>query len=230
MEGQTILEAGSGAGRFTEILVATGATVFSFDYSNAVDANWSNNGRNQNLQLFQADICHLPLPRASFDRVMCLGVIQHTPDPRATFKSLAEQVRPGGEIVIDVYAKKWSSLLHWKYLLRPLARGIGNKNLYRLVSVAVPILLPLTSVLRRLAGRVGARLIPIVEYSYLGLPKELNKEWAILDTFDMYSPVHDHPQPIHAVRRWFVEAGFCNVNVAFGPNGIIARGRRPISS
>jgi SAM-dependent methyltransferase len=226
MEGQVILEAGSGAGRFTEILVATGARVFSFDYSNAVDANWANNGGNPNLMLFQANIVHLPLRRASFDKVMCLGVIQHTAEPETTFKRLAEQVRPEGELVIDVYAKTLVSQLHWKYLLRPLTRRIDSRTLYRLVSVAVSLLLPLTILLRRVAGRVGARLMPIVEYSHLGLSPKINRQWAILDTFDMYSPTHDHPQSIETVRRWFAETGFVDVRVSFGPNGVIARGRR----
>ena len=51
-----ILEAGSGAGRFTEILTKTSASIFSFDYSNAVEANYKNNGESKNLTIFQGDI------------------------------------------------------------------------------------------------------------------------------------------------------------------------------
>jgi SAM-dependent methyltransferase len=229
MDGQVILEAGSGAGRFTEILAATGATVFSCDYSTAIDANKANNGGNANLRLFQADICHLPLPKASFDKVMCLGVLQHTPDPKKTFMRLAEHVRPGGEIVIDIYASKWSAFLQWKYILRPITKRLGNEAVYALTSLIVPILLPAAVVFRRVGGRFGARLLPIVEYSHLGLPADLNLEWAKLDTFDMYSPAHDHPQSIGTVTRWFVEAGLCDVNVMSGPNGVTGRGRRPVS-
>ena len=43
MDGAKVLEAGSGAGRFTEILCRTGTKVYSFDYSSAVDANALNN-------------------------------------------------------------------------------------------------------------------------------------------------------------------------------------------
>jgi hypothetical protein len=43
----------------------------------------------------------------------------------------------------------------------------------------------------------------------------------------MYSPAHDHPQTVKAVRGWYEEAGFVDVNVGYGPNGVIARGRRP---
>jgi hypothetical protein len=59
------------------------------------------------------------------------------------------------------------------------------------------------------------------------LPYELNREWAILDTFDMYSPAHDHPRSIAQVRRWFSAANFVDVVVEYGPNGVVGRGRKP---
>lgn len=40
--GQTILEVGSGAGRFTQIALETGADVYSLDYTQAVDVNLAN--------------------------------------------------------------------------------------------------------------------------------------------------------------------------------------------
>lgn len=228
LRGETVLEAGSGAGRFTEILAATGADLFSFDYSSAVEANRRNNGHNDNLTLFQGDIFNIPLREGRFDKVFCLGVIQHTPDPHAAFKSLAKQVRPGGQLVIDVYADNLAARLQWKYLLRPITKRIDQQRLYRFIEKAVPPLVPLSGFFRKVAGRAGARLSPIVEYSHLGLSAKDNVQWAILDTFDMYSPAHDHPQSVKAVRRWFVETGFENIFVGRGRNGVIGRGTRPL--
>lgn len=76
-------------------------------------------------------------------------------------------------------------------------------------------------------GRAGARLLPIAEYSYMGLPPEANREWAVLDTFDMLSPQFDLPQSAGTVGAWFEAEGFTNVEVFRGPNGIIARGIAP---
>lgn len=228
MTGQTVLEAGSGAGRFTEVLVRTGATVYSFDFSSAVEANQRSNGNNSNLSLFQGDIFNIPIKDASMDNVFCLGVIQHTPDPYAAFKSLATKVKPGGRLAIDVYADTLAARLQWKYILRPITKRMNQDFLYRLISAVTPTLIPITKFARRLAGRAGARLSPIVEYSYLGLKPEVNTQWAILDTFDMYSPAHDHPQTIESIRSWFAEIGFEEVHVARGPNGIIGRGTRPL--
>jgi SAM-dependent methyltransferase len=188
LEGERILEAGSGAGRFTEVLLRTGADIFSFDYSNAVEANWKNNGNMPNLHLFQGDIINIPFPQEWFDKVICLGVLQHTPDPERAFKNLAKHVRPGGELVIDVYRASFLSWLQWKYLLRPVTKRMNKERLYKLVALLVPILASFTRLMRTLFGRAGARISPVVEYSHLGLLPEISKDWAVLDTFDMYSP------------------------------------------
>lgn len=227
LAGRRVLEAGSGAGRFTEVLVRAGADLVSFDYSSAVDANASNQQSPPNLHLFQGDIFNIPLAEAGFDTVLCLGVIQHTPDPAAAFRSLARYVRPGGQLVIDSYTRNLAALLHWKYVLRPITRRMRKETLYRVVERITPPLVPLAKWLRRVAGRWGARLVPIVEYAHLGLPPALNVQWAILDTFDMYSPAHDHPASLATVAAWFVQAGFVDVQVRHGPNGVVGSGRRP---
>ena len=230
MKDCAVLEAGSGAGRFTEVLLKTGARVFSFDLSNAVDANAANNAHRENLNLFQASIYDIPVREEAFDKVLCLGVLQHTPDPERSFRSLVRYLKPGGEIAVDVYARNLRSLLHWKYVLRPVTTRMRKDRLFRIVERAVNLLLPTAIFMRKFGGRWGARLIPILQYSHWGLPFELNREWAILDTFDMYSPAHDHPRTLAQVRRWFESAGLEDSVVTYGPNGVIARGRRPASS
>jgi 2-polyprenyl-3-methyl-5-hydroxy-6-metoxy-1,4-benzoquinol methylase len=226
LRGQRILEAGSGAGRFTEVLLGTGANVVSFDYSTAVDANYKNNGSHANLNLFQGDIFNIPFDPASFDRVFCLGVLQHTPDPAAAFLSLTRYVRPGGVLAVDVYTRNIAAWMQWKYLLRPISKRMKKQTLYGLIESLTPVLIPLAKVLRKIAGRIGARLVPIVEYSHLGLSPELNRLWAILDTFDMYSPAHDHPQSIADVRHWYESAGFIEIDVRYGPNGVVGVGKK----
>jgi SAM-dependent methyltransferase len=227
LRGERVLEAGSGAGRFTEVLASTGATVYSFDYSRAVEANFLNNGSAPDVHLFQADIFEIPVERASFDRVLCLGVLQHTPDPPRAFRALASCLRPGGELAIDVYTNSLTARLQWKYVLRPLTTRMNPATLHRLVEKLVPPLVAPTAFLKRVAGRAGGRLSPILEYSQLGLQAETNRDWAVLDTFDMYAPAYDLPQDIATVRRWFTDAGFEHVVVAFGPNGVVGKGKKP---
>ena len=157
MEGNLVLEAGSGAGRFTEVLLHTGARVFSFDLSDAVEANLANNGHWPNLNLFQASIYDIPIAEMMFDKVLCLGVLQHTPDPVRAFHNLSRFLKPGGEIAIDIYARRFRSMLSWKYLLRPLTTRMPRDVLFRWVDRAVRALLPIAILLRRIGGRFGAR-------------------------------------------------------------------------
>lgn len=224
----SILEAGSGAGRFTEVLTKTSANIFSFDYSSAVDANYKNNGKSKNLKLFQGDIYNMPFQNDEFDHVFCLGVIQHTPNPEKAFKSLAKKVKPGGYLYIDHYALKWHHIFSWQYILRPFTKKFEKERLYKIISIIVPKLIPISRLARKLLGSFGARLIPIAEYSHLGLDKKINQEWSILDTFDIYSPEHDHPQTINTVKRWFQEISFDNVEIFYGENGIVGRGQKPL--
>lgn len=230
LRGKRILEAGSGAGRFTEVLAANGGELTTFDYSAAVDANARTHSACRNVTFFQGDIFDIPLVEGSFDFVLCLGVLQHTPDPEGAFRSLVKYVKPGGQIAIDVYGLDIPALLQWKYILRPITKRMQKEKLHRLISSVTPRLVPIARVLRRIAGRVGARLMPIVEYSHLGLAPEVNVQWAILDTFDMYAPAHDHPKSTRTVEHWFREAGFQDVHVRRGFNGVVGSARRPMAT
>ena len=40
-----------------------------------------------------------------------------------------------------------------------------------------------------------------------GLSREELREWVVLDTFDMFSPEHDHPQRIATVAAMMERAG-----------------------
>jgi hypothetical protein len=137
-------------------------------------------------------------------------------------------VKPGGMLVIDIYRNNLSSLLHWKYVLRPITKRMNQQSLYRIIEKAVPPLVSLSAFLRLIFGRAGMRLVPILQYEHWGLTPDLNRLWAILDTFDMYSPVHDHPQSLITVRNWYEKAGFTEVDVRPGPNGVVARGIKPL--
>lgn len=223
---QVVLEAGSGSGRFTEILSRKDCTLYTFDYSNAVEANKKNNEGSGNVNFFQGNIFEMPFKRNSFDKVICLGVLQHTPDPKLAFMKLSEVLKPGGTIAIDVYSKRLRDLIHWKSILRPFTKKLPITTLYKSCQFVVNFLLPPTMALRRIGGGAAARFSPIPEYSHLGLNYNLNKTWSVLDTFDIYSPKFDIPQKIEDVNKWFIESGYKDFNVRYGINGIVATGRK----
>jgi SAM-dependent methyltransferase len=224
--GRLIIEAGSGSGRFTEQLLRTGATVLSFDYSNAVDANYESNAH-PNLLLFQADILRSPIRHGLADYAICLGVIQHTSDPRTALLALPKLLRPGGIAIADIYVKSPRRLLGPKYLLRFLTRSRDPERLYRWVVRYVDFMWPLAAVIRRVpqGASLNWRLL-VADYSNVGVPDSVLKEWAYLNTFDMLAPRYDKPQTKRTVRRWLTEARI-QADVSDGLNGVAVRIRRP---
>jgi len=228
LKDKKVLEAGSGAGRFTEVLVRSAGALYSFDYSSAVEANFINNKSAENLNIFQGDIFKIPFRDNSFDYVLCLGVIQHTPNPREAFMSLKKKLKPGGSIFIDCYALKWHHYLQWKYVLRPLTKRMNQVLLFNIISILSPLMIPAVRLSKSIFGKVGSRIFPIVEYSELLLEKKINRDWSVLDTFDMYSPEHDHPQTLKEVRSWFGDEEFENIEVWYGDNGVVAKADKRI--
>ena len=170
MRSDVILEVGSGSGRFTEQAAKTGATVVSFDYSYAMDANYASNGARKNVLIVQADVFAMPFRSESFDRVFCFGILQHTPNPARAFSKLPTVLKPGGALCADIYRISiLRTVLMPKYWVRPLTRRINPDRLYARVQRWVDFMWPLVNLIRRLPKRHGInwRLL-VADYSPLG--------------------------------------------------------------
>ena len=230
LDGERILEVGCGAGRFTQLATETGAEVFSFDLSSAVEAAWRNNASSPRLTMFQASIYEIPLRKGLFDRIFCMGVLQHCPDVAAAFRSLLPFLRPGGEIVVDVYEKE-TGFPSLKRMVRPILTPLGTEKIYKLLTWVIPPAFEVKKALYRIPGigpHVG-KLIPIGPISHaprLIYTDDELKQVKILSALDMYAPTYDQPQSMEDVQRWFDDAGLIEVNVKHGDNGIDARGKR----
>jgi SAM-dependent methyltransferase len=228
MANRWVLDVGCGAGRFTEIALATGANVVAVDYSSAVDACWANHRGHPRLHVVQGDISRLPFSPGRFDYAFCLGVLQHTPQPREAFMALPRQLVPGGRLVVDIYPWMLRNVFWSKYWLRPFTKSIPPEILFSQVERLVRALLPLSRVVGRipLFGRRLTYLLPIVNYDGVyPLSRQQLYEWAVLDTFDMLSPAHDHPQTLATMRRWMREAKLHSTSVE-RIGFIVARGER----
>ncbi len=230
LAGERILEAGSGMGRFTRCAAATGAEIVSFDYSSAIDANYANNHHLPNIHFLQADIRKPPFAPGTFDKVFCFGVLQHTPDPEQSFRSLLPMVRHGGEFVSDVYRRSWKTWFWGQYYLRVITRRIPPERLFPLVEryfnivhAATGLLLPVSSHFSKLVSL----LLGTADYRGLyPMRPEVMREWCLLDTFDKLSPTFDSPQTLADVRRWFDGAEVSSFDVRPGYNGIEIHVRR----
>jgi SAM-dependent methyltransferase len=227
LEGKNILEVGSGAGRFTQIVLDyTKASLYSLDYSEAVEANAENNGPNPRLRLFQASIYEMPFANNSFDKVFCFGVLQHTPDIKKSIECLYKKLMPGGELIIDFYPYNgfWTKL-QAKYIFRPFLKKKKNTELLSLIKKNVDWMIFITRFFDKVKlGRLVNRFIPIcdIESTHPAkLSREEQREWAVLDTFDMFSPEYDQPQKKKNIAAYFEDLGMKDVTtktVIYGNN------------
>lgn len=217
LDGKNILEVGSGAGRFSQIILDhTKGILYSVDYSNAVEANYKNNGPNERLHLFQASIYDLPFEKNQFDKVICLGVLQHTPDFEKSVRALIEMAKPGAEVVVDFYSiNGWWTKLHAKYLFRPVTKKMSHEKLHEKIDKNIDWLIKASRFFTKIGiGNMVNRFLPICDIAGTvpaNLPYNQLREICVLDTFDMFSPEHDHPQKIQTVVDWFNKYGMENV-------------------
>lgn len=230
LEGKLVLDVGCGAGRFTEIALSCEAIVVAVDYSNSVEACWENMPYHPNLEVIQADIYHLPFAPETFDFVYCFGVLQHTPNPKEAFKILPVQLKPMGKLAVDIYPKLFRNLIWPKYWVRLITKRLSPGRLFPIVQCLVNLLLPISLLMGRipLIGRKLKYIIPVVNYEGVyPLSQHQLREWSILDTFDMLSPKHDHPQTLKSLNRWFKDAGMKEIEV-FRRGVLVGRGIKQI--
>ena len=216
LKGKNILEVGSGAGRFSQIILDyTKANLYSVDYSIAVEANFKNNGPNERLKLFQASIYELPFVKEQFDKVICLGVLQHTPDFEKSIQCLIDMAKPGGEIVVDFYAiNGWWTKVHSKYIFRPFTKKMNHEKLYNTIDKNIDWQIKTYRFFSKIKiGKLVNRFLPICDIDDTlpqGLPYNQLRELCVLDTFDMFSPQYDNPQKVKTVVKWFKKYGIEN--------------------
>ena len=232
LENELILEAGCGAGRFTEIILSTNAVVVSFDYSNAVEANYKLNGDNPDLLIMQADIFAPPVKQATFDRLYCMGVLQHTPDPEKAFRTLPKFLKNGGHIAIDVYLKEgiWKWITSYRRL-RWITRYMKVNTVHKFSKLYIDLVWPITKWLWKF-GKVGRR---IARYVFLtkdrfwrkgfNVTDDDQKESLVLHLIDQLCAFHDKPQTVKTIKKWFDSENITNVEVFKGGNGVIGRGQ-----
>ena len=214
LAGKLVLDAGVGAGRYTDVASRWGADVVGVDLSFAVEASHRNFGTRQNVWIAQADIAALPFRPGSFDVIFSIGVLHHTPDTRAYFAKLVPLLKPGGVIAIWVYPR------HGDYITRErwvrFVNRIPDRWLYAWCRWFVPWA----------EARLDHPLVGAIRRVFPFPTHGLGIEYDILDTFDGYSPRYHGIHSPEEVTGWFQKAGLVDIEQ---PSEWITcmRGRRP---
>lgn len=235
LNGQLLLDGGCGMGRYSRIAAELGARVVGMDLSQAVRAARELSQGPGILGFTRGDLLRTPFRPGSFDQIVSLGVLDHTPDPRAAFLELARLLRPGGRIAIWVYQRE-----------KPRVERV--MNLHRAISTRLP--LPVLVALSRATAPVGglkrrlmasklrpvARLGVAIHALTIGVSMHPDPEVRVCDTLDWYAPQFLSRHTYDEVADWFRQAGLIDITdlsrgqVFFHEgqgNGINIAGRRP---
>ena len=216
VRGRLVLDAGVGAGRFTDILSRWGASVVGVDLSYAVEAAHRNFADRPDVLIAQADIGRLPFAEATFDVIISIGVLHHTPDTRAYFQKLVPLLRPGGRMAIWVYPREGLFVTRSAWI--PFTSRIPTRAFYAWCQWFVPRA-------QRLPARHLQALSRLFPFSMQGLGIEND----ILDTFDGYSPRYHGVHSPEEVKGWFRDAGLADLR-EYTTFRTAVRGRRVASA
>ncbi len=212
LQGKTILECGMGGGDDTEVLLDLPfAEVHSFDLSTSVEraVRYLDDPR---LVISQASITAIPYPDEVFDFVFCHRVLQHTPDPVASLRSVCRKVKPGGVLFAHVYKLGWRNLMHFKYKYRWLTRRLPNRWISGYVERFGPALHAVNRYMWRrnvLLKGLAYNFVPFQYHDNYGDMTETQLfELEKLNTFDGLTPRYDRPLTSRTFRSTIEREGF----------------------
>jgi 2-polyprenyl-3-methyl-5-hydroxy-6-metoxy-1,4-benzoquinol methylase len=123
--GLDLAEIGSGGGHVLRMF--PDARITAIDVSSVFLDTARKNLTGYDARFIQGEVDKLDLPEASFDRIICTEVLEHTRDPEAILTTIARLLRPYGVAVITV--PNDPLILKLKGLVKrtPVGWALGNR-------------------------------------------------------------------------------------------------------
>ena len=123
--GDRVLDVGCGPGFYvTELLEAVGSdgSVVGVDASGDMLAVAAERAQGyDNVEFYEADATSLPVPNASFERALCVQVLEYVRDVSGALREMHRALRPGGRVV--VWDVDWATV-SWHATARQLTRRV----------------------------------------------------------------------------------------------------------
>jgi len=130
-----LLDVAVGTGHYIDRAHAFGATAFGVDLS--IHACRAAKSKNRSLPVCRSDAECLPFRSRSFDVVLCLQLLEHTPYPENVIAEITRVLKPGGILFLSAPNLLGSNLLTRMYRT---ARAMFSRDVKKLVSLREDIL------------------------------------------------------------------------------------------
>lgn len=218
VKNKSVLDAGCGSGRFSEVINRWGGRVTALDLSSAVEACKENLGAS-GVNVAQGDILHPPFGPETFDVIFSAGVLHHTPDAAGAFHSLVPLLKPGGYIAVWLYhAYSDGTVREQLYrFYRRLSWRLPPRVLYALCYLAIPwYYLGRVPLVRSITGRLWH------------ISEDPSWRWRVLDTYDWYSPKYQSHHTYWEIWQWFEQNGLTDIRIF--PTPVAVGGHKPCST
>lgn len=135
-KGAEVIDVGCGQGRFTFVLLESGAhEVVCVDLGGAIRLALNKFRKDDRVLCVQGDVYKFPF-RKKFDLALCIGVLQHLPDPSLGFGNIVNLVKQEGLAFYWCYADSW--IRPFLLMARSVCLCLPDRALY--VLAAVPAL------------------------------------------------------------------------------------------
>jgi SAM-dependent methyltransferase len=197
----------------TAELNPSGLTYLGVDLHGALDSI----ARPPNVTMRQGDIALLQ--GGPFDFIVCRAAIHHTPEPRATYRTLVSQLGPGGTIAISAYTRKAPMREAVDDALRHRIVPMSNEEAFAVANQmtrlgrdlqASGVTVTITSDLPSLGIEAGT--YPVQAFIYRHFMKcwhnpDFSERHCDLVNFDWYHPPYAYRYDMDELRSWAAEQG-----------------------
>jgi tRNA (mo5U34)-methyltransferase len=196
LNGQSVLDIGSGNGYFGLRMLAAGAQrVVGIDPTIVFVMQWlamQKLAPGLNNFVLPLGIEDLPADTACFDSVFSMGVLYHRKNPVGHLELLKKLTRPGGQLVLETLVLEGEG----EHILEPAGRYARMRNVH-----AIPTLAVLQNWLQQ-AGLPAARVLDV---SRTSTDEQRSTEWmsfesleACLDRQNPSLSIEGYPAPVRA--------------------------------
>lgn len=172
--GKTVIDVGCGNGRIGRLIAPFCADYTGCDLSESVYA-FPSYLRSENITLVRASGTDLPISDSVADVSICWGVLHHMDEPMKGLEELLRITKPGGEILIFIYAKGYDARKN----LNEFSKKLEEKKKFEIIEATSDMLDGWREVDRFYADNLSANLFMSVKQS---------REWQIFQWFDGITP------------------------------------------
>lgn len=142
IKGGTVLDLGCGPGNLLPVLMRKVDWVYGLDLSlrtlQMADKHVTGLAISNNYSLLQGNALHLPFGSQTFEVVLAVGILHHTPDAFTGFREICRVLKKGGSLFFSLYRRGgyYHYLYHtWGWIARrceryPLTALLVNRCLF----------------------------------------------------------------------------------------------------